>query len=141
MEGASALFNLTGRSVDCRYTKKNKALILDSRVNSTKVLGEAIKSCKNPPSVWLNAGTATIYKDRRGSLPPHDENSKTDAKGFPRRLAELGRKHFSMLPLKGVRQVAMRISIVIGHEGGIPSYAKARQVWTWRASRLWESMD
>ena len=46
LEGADALFNLTGRSVDCRYTKKNRELILNSRIDSTRVLGEAIKECE-----------------------------------------------------------------------------------------------
>ncbi|NBQ03465.1 MAG: NAD-dependent epimerase/dehydratase family protein, partial [Opitutae bacterium] len=46
LEGALALFNLTGRSIDCRYTEKNKALILNSRVDSTQILGEAIKKCE-----------------------------------------------------------------------------------------------
>jgi NAD dependent epimerase/dehydratase family enzyme len=45
LEGALALFNLTGRSIDCRYTEKNKALILNSRVDSTQILGEAITNC------------------------------------------------------------------------------------------------
>ena len=46
-----------------------------SRVNATRVLGDAISQSMIPPKVWLNAGTATIYEDRRGDLPPHDENS------------------------------------------------------------------
>ena len=61
LKGARALFNLTGRSVDCRYTKRNRDLILNSRVDSTRVLGEVIGSLDHPPEVWLNASTATIY--------------------------------------------------------------------------------
>jgi uncharacterized protein (TIGR01777 family) len=62
LEGAEALINLAGRSVDCRYTRRNRAAIFNSRIDSTRVLGQAIASCKNPPSAWLNASTATIYR-------------------------------------------------------------------------------
>ena len=118
LEGAIALFNLAGRSIDCRYTEKNKALILNSRIDSTKVLGEAIKRCDDPPKVWLNASTATVYKDIRGDLKPHDENSETDAEGFAEDVGRAWEKTFFDASNEGVRQVAMRISIVLGEGGG-----------------------
>src|SRR5437879_1178090 len=62
LEGARALINLAGRSVNCRYNDHNRREILESRVDSTRVLGEAIARCNKPPPVWLNASTATIYK-------------------------------------------------------------------------------
>src|SRR5438034_11533087 len=62
LEGARALINLSGRSVNCRYNERNRREILESRVDSTRVLGEAIARCSKPPPVWLNASTATIYK-------------------------------------------------------------------------------
>ena len=62
LEDATAVVNLTGKSVDCRYNDRNRREILASRVNSTCVLGEAIGRCAQPPQVWLNASTATIYK-------------------------------------------------------------------------------
>src|SRR5215470_14889193 len=62
LDGAAALINLAGRSVNCRYHARNRRLILDSRVNSTRVLGEALARCVNPPPVWLNSSTATIYQ-------------------------------------------------------------------------------
>ena len=70
LEGADVVINLTGRSVDCRYTKVNRDLILNSRVDSTRVLGEAISQLQRAPKVWLNASTATIYNDCRGSSVP-----------------------------------------------------------------------
>ncbi len=72
LEGAAAAINLAGRSVNCRYTRRNRQAILDSRVFSTRVLGEAITACKSPPTVWLNSSTATIYRHTYGS--PHDES-------------------------------------------------------------------
>src|SRR3989442_14583062 len=62
LDGARALSNLAGRSVNCRYNERNRREILDSRVDSTRVLGEAIARCNQAPRVWLNASTATIYK-------------------------------------------------------------------------------
>lgn len=64
IDGADVVINLAGRSVDCRYTSKNRRLIMDSRVESTRVIGDAITQCQSPPRVWLQASTATIYAHR-----------------------------------------------------------------------------
>ena len=71
IEGAEAVINFAGRTVDCRYNAQNRQLILDSRVDSTRVLGSAIALCGKPPRVWLNSSTATIYKHTYGA--PNDE--------------------------------------------------------------------
>src|SRR5438309_3479295 len=55
LEGTLALINLAGRSVNCRYNERNRKLIMDSRVESTRVLGEAVVQSANPPLVWLNS--------------------------------------------------------------------------------------
>ena len=62
LEEADVLINLSGRSVNCRYTEKNRREILDSRVESTAILGRAIVQCRRPPRLWMNASTATIYR-------------------------------------------------------------------------------
>lgn len=64
LEGAHAVINLAGRSVNCRYTPENRRLIKESRVKSTRVIGEAIARASHPPRVWLQASTATIYAHR-----------------------------------------------------------------------------
>ena len=74
LKGATAVVNLTGRSVDCRYNAKNRREIMESRVNSTRVIGEAIAQCNTPPHVWLNSSTATLYQHTFGK--PHDESSR-----------------------------------------------------------------
>lgn len=61
LEGADAVINLAGRSVNCRYTPQNRRLITESRVRSARVVGRAIAAAKRPPSIWLQASTATIY--------------------------------------------------------------------------------
>ncbi len=71
LDGADAVLNLAGRSVDCRYTPANRRAILDSRVASTRVVGKAIVRAKNPPPVWLQMSTATVYAHRFDT--PNDE--------------------------------------------------------------------
>ena len=70
-EGADAVINLAGRSVNCRYTPENRRLITESRVDSTRVVGQAIAHAKHAPAVWLQASTATIYAHRYDA--PNDE--------------------------------------------------------------------
>jgi uncharacterized protein len=63
LEGADVCINLAGRSVNCRYNARNRQEIYSSRVGSTRLVGEVIGSLENPPRVWMNASTATIYRD------------------------------------------------------------------------------
>ena len=73
IDGADAVINLAGRSVNCRYTPENRRLILDSRVRSTRAVGESISQAANPPRVWLQMSTATIYAHRFDA--PNDETT------------------------------------------------------------------
>jgi len=73
VDGCDAVINLTGRSVNCRYTRANRTEILQSRLLSTRVVGQAIGRATRPPRVWLQASTATIYSHRYDS--PNDERS------------------------------------------------------------------
>jgi uncharacterized protein (TIGR01777 family) len=71
IDGCDVVINLAGRSVNCRYTPDNRRQILESRVRSTRVVGEAIAQAARPPRVWLQASTATIYVHRYDA--PNDE--------------------------------------------------------------------
>lgn len=62
--GADVVINLAGRSVNCRYTARNRREVMDSRIKSTRVVGQAIQKARQPPPVWLQASTATIYAHR-----------------------------------------------------------------------------
>jgi len=117
LEGAAAVANLTGRSVNCRYQAQNRRLILESRVRSTQVIGEAIAQCKTPPPVWLNASTATIYQHTFG--PAWDENGNIRGTpegkdGFSVRVATEWEKALSKAPTRATRKVAMRAAMVLG---------------------------
>lgn len=70
-EDTDAVINLAGRSVNCRYTEENRKQIIESRVNSMRIVGEAIKRAVRPPRVWLQMSTATIYAHRYDA--PNDE--------------------------------------------------------------------
>lgn len=71
LDGADVVVNLAGRSVNCRYIAANRRAILDSRVTSTRAVGQAIAKAAQPPRVWLQASTATIYAHRYDA--PNDE--------------------------------------------------------------------
>ncbi|HKD60500.1 MAG TPA: TIGR01777 family oxidoreductase [Terracidiphilus sp.] len=81
LEGADVCINLTGRNVNCRYTPDNRMEIYNSRIVSTQLLGEVIESLQNPPRVWLNASTATIY--RHALDRPMDEKTGELGGGEP----------------------------------------------------------
>jgi len=110
--GADAVLNLTGRSVNCRYTPENKREIIDSRVQSTKVVGEAIAACDNPPPVWLNASSATIYP------PSFDENrteeSHLDYNGFSEEVCQMWEETLDKAIVPETRKVALRTTFVLG---------------------------
>jgi uncharacterized protein (TIGR01777 family) len=71
LEGADAVINLAGRSVNCRYHARNRRSIKESRLHSTRAIGQAIIQAARPPRVWLQASTATIYAHRYDA--PNDE--------------------------------------------------------------------
>jgi len=117
LESTRALINLAGVSVNCRYHERNRQLILASRVNSTRVLGEAIARCVNPPDVWLNSSTATIYKHTFG--PAWDETgeigSAPEAKDeFSIEVATAWERTFNTAQAPQTRKINLRSAMVIG---------------------------
>ena len=117
LENSEMLINLAGKSVDCRYNEKNKAEILKSRTETTKALGEAILKCNNPPPLWINSSTATIY--RHAEDRPMTESTGEIGKGFSVDVATNWEKEFFSFQLPKTRQVALRIAIVLGKNGGV----------------------
>ncbi|HMJ46671.1 MAG TPA: TIGR01777 family oxidoreductase [Ferruginibacter sp.] len=119
LEGTEALINLAGKSVDCRYNEKNKALILNSRVDTTRKLQSIIEKCITPPKTWINAGTATIY--RHAEDRPMDEYTGEIGSGFSVDVAKAWEKAFFEKKGANTRKVALRIAITIGKGGGVIS--------------------
>ena len=116
-ENADAVINLAGRSVNCRYNEKNRKEILSSRVNSTRCIGEAILQCKNPPTLWINSASATIY--RHAEDRAMDEETGEYGTGFSVEVCKAWEKSFNEIPTPLTRKVLLRIAIVLGKDAGV----------------------
>lgn len=116
LENSDVLINLTGKSVDCKYNEKNKKLIYDSRINSTNILGLAINLCNNPPKIWMNASTATIYRDSYDK--EMSEKNGEIGNDFSMNIAKAWEKAFYEITNPKTRKIALRTSIVLGKNGG-----------------------
>ena len=112
IDGADLLLNLAGKSVNCRYTETNKAAIFSSRLLTTGELGRAVESVANPPRLWLNSSTATIYR-HADDRPQTDEDGQI-GEGFSVNVATSWEREFFAHHRDGVRQVALRMAIVLG---------------------------
>lgn len=127
LNNADALINLTGKSVNCRYTITNKNEILNSRIDSTAVLDKAVAQCANPPKHWINASTATIY--RHSEDLQMDENNGEIGTDFSMNVAKMWERIFFGTDTLGTLKTAIRTSIVLGNTGGafpiMKSLAKA----------------
>lgn len=118
IDGADALVNMAGRTVNCRYNETNKKQILDSRIDSTRILGEAVAQATTKPKVWINSSSATIYQDTRGSLPANNEYDGKIGTDFSMNICKAWEKEFKAAPSDRVRKIALRSAIVIGKEPG-----------------------
>lgn len=117
IEDSEMLINLAGKSVNSRYNEKNKQEILNSRTETTKILGDAIKKCDNPPELWINSSTATIY--RHAEDKPMTEEAGEIGTGFSVDVAKRWEETFFSYQIPKTRKVALRISIVLGASGGV----------------------
>lgn len=117
LEGAALVVNLAGRSVDCRYTPRNRQKILKSRTESTTVIGAAIAGVEDPPAVWMNSSTATYY--RHAEDRPQDEWSGEPGLGFSVDVATKWEEAFFAARVPGkTRKVALRVGMVLANEPG-----------------------
>ena len=116
LENTDVVINLAGKSVDCRYTEKNKTEILASRIDSTKILNEAILQCKNPPKHFINSSTATIY--RHSEDKEMDEYTGEIGNDFSMNVAKTWEKTFYEVETQKTLKTAIRTSIVLGKNGG-----------------------
>lgn len=117
LNGVWALLNLAGRSVDCRYHARNRKEILESRLNATQCLGEALSRCEHKPAIWLNAASATIY--RHSLLDPMTEEQGEYGHGFSVDVCQQWESAFFSYRHLPIRQVALRTAIVLGQGGGV----------------------
>lgn len=121
IDGADVVINLAGRNVNCRYTPENRRLIMDSRVNSAKVVGEAIAGAVKPPPVWLQMSTATIYAHRfdapnddvTGIVGGHEPDAP-DTWNFSIDVAASWERAAEESATPSTRKVMMRAAMIMG---------------------------
>ncbi|WP_299835926.1 TIGR01777 family oxidoreductase [uncultured Tenacibaculum sp.] len=116
LENTDLLINLTGKSVNCRYTAKNKAEIYSSRLQSTNVLCKVIQELRFPPKVFIQSSSATIYRYSKDKL-------MTEADGeigidFSMDVCKKWEQVFNAFELPKTKKIITRTSIVIGNKGG-----------------------
>jgi len=113
--------NLAGRSVNCRYTDEHLAQMMDSRVESARVIGQAIAACSSPPKLWLQMSTATIYAHRLDAA--NDDatgilgGSEADVPAywsFSVKIARNWERALFDAPTPATRKVALRASMIMG---------------------------
>jgi uncharacterized protein (TIGR01777 family) len=124
LEGAEVVVNLAGRSVDCRYNARNKAAILNSRVDATNALGLAIARCTTPPKLWVNLSSATVY--RHAEDRAMDEATGELGTDFSPQVVLAWENAFLAHARPGVRQVAVRCAMVFSPHGG--AFPRFRQL-------------
>ncbi len=125
IDGADVVINLAGRSVNCRYNAANREAILQSRVASTRVVGEAIARAARPPRVWLQASTATIYAhgydvandERSGVIGGHETNAPDEWR-FSIDVARAWERAFDEAVTMGTRKVALRSAMTLSPDRG-----------------------
>lgn len=125
LEGADVVIGLAGRSVNCRYYAANRRAMLASRVDSTRLLGQAIAQCARPPALWLQMSTATIYAHRYDA--PNDEPTGIlggqepdvpDTWRFSIQVATEWERAATATPLPSTRLVLLRAAMVMSPDPG-----------------------
>ncbi|MFE8952689.1 MULTISPECIES: NAD-dependent epimerase/dehydratase family protein [Streptomyces] len=125
VDGADVVINLAGRSVSCRYTPENLRAMMDSRVDSARVVGEAIASARRPPKVWLQMSTATIYahrfdaaNDEATGVIGGAESGVPDYWAYSVEIAKNWERAQEEAATPGTRKVALRAAMVMSPDRG-----------------------
>ena len=128
LEGAEAVINMAGKSVNCRHTDENKKGILQSRIESTQVLGQAIDLCNDKPKTWINASGASIYTYDKNR--PNAETDTQYAESFIAHVSKEWEDTFYAFTYSDIRQVGLRTTVVLGKEdGAFPVMRRLAKLW------------
>jgi uncharacterized protein len=115
VDGAKAIVNLTGRSINCRHTQENRREILESRVDSVRVLGEAITRCSQPPQAFVQAAGVGIYGESGDRWCDENSAHGTD---FVSDVCERWEAAFAAVKAPATRKVLLRLGVALGRDGG-----------------------
>ena len=122
VDGAEAVFNLTGKNVNCRPTEKNHETILTSRTDSVRVIGEAFRLVKNPPPTWVQTSSLAIYGDAGERIC--DEAAHVSEQ-WPANVCTAWEEELGHAILPDTRWLVLRIGFVLGkNDGALPFLAK-----------------
>jgi len=122
LEGAEAVVNLAGRSVNCRYTRRHRREIVESRVNSVETLGRAMRACARPPKVFVQVASLAVYGDAGRRVCCEDAPA---GEGFSAETCVRWERAFDALTLPATRKVLLRTGFVLGRGGGaLPTLAR-----------------
>ena len=116
VSGAKAVVNLTGRSVNCLHNGKNRREILNSRLDSVRILGEAIRSAERPPKAFIQATSLAIYGDSAERV--NDEYAPPGS-GFSAEVCQRWEELIHEIELPNTRRIILRIGFVLGPGGGV----------------------
>lgn len=123
LDGADGMVNLVGRTVDCIKTPEHRDEILRSRVEGTRVLGEAVRGVARPPRVWVQMSTAHIYGDPPSAVCTEDSCLGL---GLAPDVGRAWENAFAEAALPGQRKVVLRTSFVVGKDRGAGGGALSR---------------
>lgn len=141
IDGCDIVINLAGKSVNCRYTERNRREIFDSRTDATEAIGLAIRDSVVPPKLWINAASATIY--RHAEDRPQDEYTGEFHDDFSVQVCKRWEKTFFEQRTPFTRKIALRTAITLGNGGVLIPYlnllkfglggrqGSGRQMYSW----------
>ncbi len=117
LEGADVVVHLAGKRVDCRPTKASIDELVASRVDTVRLVGEAIETLETPPKAWVQLSSLAIFGDAGEVVI--DESSLVPTTGL-RQQVEVCRQweqafHDASTGLE--RTVLLRPGIAIGGDG------------------------
>jgi uncharacterized protein (TIGR01777 family) len=115
-ENSDLVLNLSGKSINCRHNFSNRKAIIESRINTTNAIGNAIRACKNPPKTWINASATGIYKPSQNKAMT--ENEMDLGSDFLSEVVRKWENTFFEFKTNKTRLIALRTSVVIGNNGG-----------------------
>jgi NAD dependent epimerase/dehydratase family enzyme len=122
------VINLAGKSVNCRYHKRQKQEIFDSRTNAVKAMGEAVRNVGQPPSLWINAASATIYRNS-------DDRANDE---FAGKISEWKKDNMPYNFIDYIRYGKNRMCAKLIHGKDSPDYKNLELDFSVQVCKLWE---
>lgn len=114
LEDADAVVNFSGKSIDCYPTPVNQKSIISSRVDSTRVLGDAIGRATTPPKAWIQLSAVGIYGNTTNRCP----ESAPPGDGFLPEVCTTWEQAYHESCPEHVRSVVLRSGVVLGKTDG-----------------------